>query len=275
MIVGITGGKGGTGKTVTAVNLAVALAEMGEKVTLVDCDADCPGAHMLMGAKLRNKKVIRSFLPEFDEKKCKRCGICVKACEMNALYQLKGKVPSVFEQLCSGCETCMLSCPYGAIGKSSKVIGWTYHTKKYGVSLFSGELKPSEPLSERVVDATKKRALKSGEKGFVIVDTAAGAHCPVIKALEGCERAFAVTEPTLFGAHDLKVISSVLKNLGIRYDVILNRSDISESRIAASMKIPYERKMVECYVEGVPIVKRYPEHPISRKFFKLARELMK
>ena len=273
MIIGVTGGKGGTGKTVLAVNLAVALAKEGIDVAYLDCDADCPSAHIITSAELKDKIEVLSFLPRFIEDKCRRCGKCVGACEFNALYQLKGKVPTLVESLCSGCGACMIACPFGAIGESKKVIGWTYAAEKYRMKFFSGELKPSEPLTERIVDAVKQRGLAE-KHDVVIVDTAAGAHCQVVCALEGCDKAIAVTEPTLFGEHDLKVISEVLKKLKIPYQTALNRSTISDRKIKSSLEIPYDRTMVECYVEGIPIVKKHPEHPISKKISSFAKRLI-
>ena len=274
MIIGITGGKGGTGKTVLAVNLAVALAKEGKDVAYLDCDADCPSAHIISSAELREKEEVRSFLPQFIEKKCVHCGKCVNTCEFNALYQLKDKVPTLVESLCSGCGTCMIACPFNAIKESSKVIGWTYTAKKYGVKFFSGELKPSEPLTEKIVDAVKQRALAKKHEIW-IVDTAAGAHCQVVCALEGCDKAIAVTEPTFFGEHDLKVISDVLKKLEISYETVVNRSNISDRKIRSNLQIPYDKIMVECYVEGIPIVEKYPEHPISKKISLFAKRLIK
>ena len=167
----------------------------------------------------------------------------------------------------------MIACPFGAIEESKKIIGWTYAAEKYGVKFFSGELKPSEPLTEKIVDAVKQRGLAE-KHDVVIVDTAAGAHCQVVCALEGCDKAIAVTEPTLFGEHDLKVISEVLKKLKIPYQVVLNRSTISDRKIKSSLEIPYDRTMVECYVEGIPIIKKYPEHPISKKISSFAKRLI-
>ena len=272
-MIGITGGKGGTGKTVLAVNLAIALAKEGLKVAYIDCDADCPSSHIITGAKLKNRKKVLSYLPRFIESKCKRCGKCVNACKFNALYQLNDRSPELMESLCSGCAACMIACPSNAIEESSKVIGWTYTAEKYGVKFFSGWLKPSEPLTEKIVDAVKQRGMTK-KHDIVIVDTAAGAHCQVVCALEGCDRAIAVTEPTCFGEHDLKVIAEVLKKMNIPYETVVNRSNISNRKIKCILEIPYDKKMIDCYVKGVPIVEKYPKNRISRKIVSLARKLI-
>jgi len=275
MIIGITGGKGGTGKTVLAVNIALALADLGHRVTYLDCDADCPSAHMLLGAKLRGKREVRSFLPVIDEKTCRRCGRCVANCQFNALYMPKGKPPGLVPALCNGCKACVLSCPHGAARGGSKAIGWTYKTEKHGLELFSAKLKPSEPLSEKMVEAVKERGLKEGRGGIFIVDTSAGAHCPVVRALEGCERAFAVTEPTLFGQSDLKAINELLGRLGIPHETIVNRSTISSRKVpGAVLEVPYDRAMVDCYVNGMSIVREMPDHPISKKIAAFAKGLL-
>lgn len=278
MRIAVTGGKGGTGKSTIAVNLATALTKLGKKVVLVDCDVDCPNDHLLLNAKLKNKEAIESFLPKINPEKCKKCGKCVKTCMENALFQLKDNIPQLFDKICSGCKACEYACPVGAIESDSKVLGWTYETKINDITLITGELKPSEPLSAAVVKATKKRGLDVGRNADVIIfDTAAGTHCDVVRALYETETAFVVTEPTPFGLHDLDSILKLLKQLGISSEVILNRSDIAETKELEKFKIhteiPFDEKMMECYVQGVSIVEKYPRHPISRIFLKLAEGL--
>ncbi len=273
MIIGVTGGKGGTGKTVIAVNIAIALAKQGKKVTYVDCDADCPSSHFVSGGTIGEEREVCSFIPAIDNEKCIKCGKCVKTCQFNSLYQPKGKPPVLVESLCSGCSACMLACPAGAITESSKVTGHTYFFEKHGVKFFLGKLNPSDPLTEKVVGAIKERAFKN-KSDIYIIDTAAGAHCQVVAALEGCQKAIAVTEPTLFGEHDLGVISQVLGKLNIPYEVIVNRSTLSNRKIKNVLEIPYDKAMIECYVEGAPIIEKYPEHPISGRLSGFAKRLI-
>ena len=49
MIISVASGKGGTGKTTIAVNLALALAKDKEKnVQFLDCDVEEPNAHLFL-----------------------------------------------------------------------------------------------------------------------------------------------------------------------------------------------------------------------------------
>jgi MinD superfamily P-loop ATPase len=274
MIVGVTGGKGGTGKSFFAINLAVALAKKGAKVILLDCDPDSPSDHILLGAERKNKSEVNCLIPVFIKEKCVKCGVCVKTCQYNALFQMRGQVPQLMEPICNGCTACILACPHGAITKGSKIVGWTYESEKHGLKMFSGELKPSEPLSEKIVNEIKKRA-EEEKADFVIVDTAAGAHCNVVAALEGCEKAYAITEPTPFGISDLEVIEEVLGKLKIPYEIVVNRSDITDKKIEnTKFEIPYDRKIIDSYVKGIPLVLYDENHPVSKMFYELAEGLM-
>ena len=53
-VVAVTGGKGGVGKTNTAVNLAVALSKLNKDVILFDADLGLANVDLLMGLKIEH-----------------------------------------------------------------------------------------------------------------------------------------------------------------------------------------------------------------------------
>ena len=68
----IASGKGGTGKTTLAVNLALALGE----IQLLDCDVEEPNCHLFLKPTMTSKQSVGVPVPEVDEAKCTACGKC-------------------------------------------------------------------------------------------------------------------------------------------------------------------------------------------------------
>jgi len=152
-IICITGGKGGTGKTLCAVNIAVMFKNEGYKVLLIDGDVENPNTYLLLNGILENKREVPFFKPKIVENKCSKCGICAKNCMTNAILHVKEAFPIPILTICSGCQLCYKICPEKAIEADSKTIGWIYTTEINGLSLILGELKPSEARSATIVDA--------------------------------------------------------------------------------------------------------------------------
>ena len=66
MILAIASGKGGTGKTTVAVNLAFAL----DNVQLIDCDVEEPDAHIFLKPQIASCETVHTVIPYADKNKC-------------------------------------------------------------------------------------------------------------------------------------------------------------------------------------------------------------
>lgn len=282
-MIGVTGGKGGVGKTTVAVNLAEALAHKGYRVALADADVDAPNVAILLGLSLKNSIDVTITQPRVNER-CSGCGECVRACRFNALFQSIAERPILLGE-CNGCEACIQVCPEGAIERETKVVGRTYRTEGQHVVLFTGELLPGEAESSVVVKALKEKLFqKSRDAHLIIVDTSPGTHCNVINALKGADRAYAVTEPTPLGAHDLALILDLLNLLEFNGSVVLNLSDLPgvreeivriarEHGTEVSAEIPVDEAVARSNAEGIPVVRKNPGAVSSRRIIQMAEAI--
>ncbi len=266
----VTGGKGGTGKSTVAVNLAIALAVGGLEVDLLDLDVECPNDARLSNTPLSKISDVYKDVPLINEK-CTGCGICVQKCEPGALYLLNGRA-NLVEDLCEGCMLCREVCPFNAIDTGKKRVGEVNYGKvkagKGSVNLIEGKLSVGEDASTQVI----REAIKHSKSDVKIIDTAAGTHCTVVKALKLASHAFVVTEPTPFGVSDSKKVMRVLDKLGIPYDIVLNRSGVSNLDLPFSprFEIPYSREIVDSYISGKPIVLDKPNTSEAKIFLEMA-----
>jgi len=263
--IAITGGKGGTGKSTIAILMANNFVRRGKKVVLVDCDVECPNDYLLLGQKLKNpREKIYAEFPTLNKTKCKKCGLCVSTCRSNAVFQAPGKYPIFIKDLCSGCGACWTVCPHKAIQPKKEEVGQVFLNKiKKDYWLVTGVAKAGLDETGPVVTQTKKfvsNLIKKIKPDFILFDTAAGTHCPVISALLDCDLAYAVTEPTPMGAYDLNLILDLCQKLGVPAKIVLNQVDLGDKtkieKIAKEFKtkikkeIPYSKEIVEAYSKG-------------------------
>ena len=128
MIIAVASGKGGTGKTTVAVNLALALAADTRKNTdsadllFLDCDVEEPNAHLFLKPTIERREEVGILIPEVDYDRCTFCGRCAEVCAYHALAVVKQNV-LVFPELCHGCGSCTLNCPEEAIHEVLNVTG--------------------------------------------------------------------------------------------------------------------------------------------------------
>ncbi|MBT3465055.1 AAA family ATPase [archaeon] len=262
-IIGITGGKGGTGKSTVATAIAIQLSKK-YKVLLVDADVDCPNDHLILNLKRKEYEIVQQRIPTWNTDKCISCGLCGTVCKTNAIVNIPNKSPMFISTQCNGCGACFFKCPVKAISWTNKEIGKIYFNNEDKIHFLSGELKEKEPVSEFIVNSLNEIITKISQNyDYIIIDTAAGTHCPVIAALEMCDEVLAVTEPTPLGKHDLEVILNLLVKLKIKSNIILNRSDIGDKKFIELLskeinidiisEIPYSEEIVNNYANGIPI----------------------
>ena len=260
-----SGGKGGTGKSTVAILFANQLVKKNKKVILCDCDVECPNDYLLLAQKLEKpvEKVYAEF-PKLIKKKCKKCGLCAKTCKSNAIFQAPGQYPVFIKDLCSGCGACWIVCPYKAIKPKKEEVGQIFKNQiKQNFWLVTGIANAGLEETGPVVTQTKKSALDFAKKikaDFVLFDTAAGIHCPVVSALMDCDLAYTVTEPTPMGAYDLNLILDLCQKLKVPAKVILNQADLGDKRkispilkkfkIKIEKEILYSKELVKAYSKG-------------------------
>ena len=261
MIISVASGKGGTGKTTIATNLALAL----KQVQFIDCDVEEPNAHLFLKPHIEKKVAVTILIPRIEESKCTHCGRCAEACEFNALVVFP-KTVLVFDELCHGCGACSYVCPEEAIREETKEIGTVEIGNADGSEFIQGWLNVGEPMATPII--RKEKSFINNER-TVIMDAPPGTSCPVIETVRGSDFCLLVTEPTPFGLNDLKLTVQMLKQLNIPTAVVINRADVGnkevheycrQEKIPILLEIPVDRKLAHLYSEGIPLVGELPEN---------------
>jgi MinD superfamily P-loop ATPase len=276
MVISIASGKGGTGKTTVAVNLALSI----DNAQLLDCDVEEPNAHIFLKPQIKEQKKAYIPVPEIDEAKCNYCGKCAKACVYNAIAVLpsqngKKGTTLVFAQLCHGCGACSALCPEKAIKEVNREIGIVELGDCGQIEFVHGKLNIGEAMSPPLIRQVKEQI---NSKKTVIIDAPPGTSCPVVGSVKGSDFCVLVTEPTPFGLNDLILAVEVLRKLKIPFGVVINRADLGNNKtdeycrqenIPILMKIPFKKEIAMAYSKGECIVEAFPEY---KKEFSLLYE---
>ncbi len=279
MILAIASGKGGTGKTTVAVNMA---RSIGNAIELLDCDVEEPNDHLFLKGTLRSSHVVTIPVPSVDGALCDDCGECGRFCEYHAIVCMGGP-PLIFPEICHGCGGCAIVCPRKAIKEISHEIGVVEALDCGTVRLLQGRLKVGSMLTPMLIRSVKERAATTGT---VLIDAPPGTSCPVVAAVEGAHAVALVTEPTPFGLNDLMLAVDMMRALGLPFGVVINRAGMGDNRvndycraekIPLLAEIPNDRRIAEAYSKGKLAVDILPEMraiflSLYQKLLALAKE---
>ena len=255
MILAVASGKGGTGKTTVATCLATLLAQKGQKVSYLDCDAEEPNGHLILNPAISEIRTVDVDVVAVDEKKCTGCGKCCRACQFHALACVNESV-TTFPQLCHSCGACSLVCPVNAIVEVTQRRGLIREGHVGELAFIGGEMSVGEESVTPIIRALKESVPK---EGISILDAPPGTACPAVETMRGADRVILITEPTPFGLNDLKLAADTAKALGLHADVVINRCDIGtdetldycrEEGLEVLLEIPNDRAVAEAYSAG-------------------------
>lgn len=261
MIISVASGKGGTGKTTVATNLACSLTC---SVQLLDCDVEEPNAHLFMKPEIRCTDTVYTMVPVVDEERCNGCRSCVEICRFSAITVV-GETVLTFPELCHGCGGCLEVCSTQAIGEGGRELGVVESGQSANVGFVHGRMRIGEAMAPPLIRKVREQ---TASDMTTIIDAPPGTSCPVITAMRGVDFVLMVTEPTPFGLHDLKLAVEAVKILGIPCGLVINRSDLgdrgvhdyaSQEGIPVLLEIPFARDIAKAYSQGRMLIEVKPE----------------
>jgi MinD superfamily P-loop ATPase len=264
--IAVAAGKGGTGKTLVATSMALALNDRHPgRVQILDCDVEEPNVHLLLRPTVEESEAVSILVPCVDRQKCDRCGLCAEACQYSAIAVIRDAILT-FSELCSGCGACVYVCPRCAIDEETRDVGVVSsgHTGD-GVEFHSGTVNVGVQRGGPVTKAVKRRIRPDA---ITIVDAPPGTACPMQETIEASDFCILVTEPTPFGLSDLKAAVDTCRALAVPCGVIVNRDGPTdpgiadycrEQQIPLLLRIPEQRAVAEAYSRGMTLTVAFPE----------------
>ena len=260
MKIALASGKGGTGKTTIATNLATLLARSGEAVTFLDCDVEEPNDIIFLpdAEKLSTTPIFQQ-IPKIDTTKCTYCRACADYCEFNAIVVIPPiKFTEVNASLCHSCGACLVACQHNAIIEQPHEIGSvSKFINSNGAVVVEGRLKVGSAMQSMLIKEVKRCVVEADD--IIIYDAPPGTSCPVVETLSDTDYVILVTEPTPFGLHDLRLMVELLKDVQIPFGVVVNKAGLGDNSLYEYLllegieilgELPFSRPFASAYATG-------------------------
>lgn len=258
MRVAIASGKGGTGKTFVATNLFFSLLQHGEKVSLVDCDAEEPNVCLFFPRFSSVSDDVMQWVPVIDTEKCTFCMKCHDWCNYNAIFAIPpAGIIHVIDDLCHSCGACTYACEFDAIHEKEVCVGSVTECTCADDSIIIETRTKTGVYSP--VPVIKAGIAKSSPSGLVIFDSPPGTSCPFIQTVARVDYVVLVTEPTPYGLSDLRQSVDTLRDMNKPFGVVVNRSGIGNDEVYQYLKkeeilllldIPFNKRIASEYAQG-------------------------
>lgn len=267
MRLAIASGKGGTGKTTLAVNLAKHLS-VRQDALLVDLDVEEPNGAIFIQGDETGLSEVKRWVPDWDQQKCTLCGKCTNWCRYNALLRL-GDTILVLPELCHSCHACSELCPQSALPMRDLPLGKMRTLRSGKLDFVESRLEIGVEQASPLISRTLKHIdERFSSKALQILDCPPGTSCAMVSATRTADFAILVTEPTPFGLYDLSLAVDTLRHLKVPFAVVVNRSGdhdlelqnyCATERIPIWTSIPERREIAGLYSEGRLLFDTVPE----------------
>lgn len=217
MKIAVLSGKGGTGKTMVAVNLAAVASE----VIYLDCDVEEPNGRLFLEPSSTTEKTVKVTIPQIAADLCTGCRLCVDFCRFNALALIEEKAV-LFPDVCHPCGGCELLCPSQAVRQQEKVVGYVETGVISNGKIYTGVLKLGEESGVPIIRELLAKS-KQAEEKLTIIDCPPGSACVVMESIQDADYCILVAEATIFGAHNLAMVYELTQLFGKPCGVVLNK----------------------------------------------------
>lgn len=241
MKIAILSGKGGTGKTLVAVNLSAVAGPC----MYMDCDVEEPNGHLFLNPENLSRTEVSVLNPRIDPDKCLGCRVCVQFCRFGALAFVNGK-PLLTQSVCHACGGCAYLCPAKAITETARGIGVIERGTHGEIDVRTGILNPGEVSGVPII--RELLSYKDEEPPTVFIDCPPGTACTAMECVRQADLCVLVAEPTLYGAHNLAMADELCEAFQKPRVAVLNKCLEGVENLSEAY----------CTRRAIPIVARIP-----------------